>query len=78
MKRERVILEEWLTCRDVAGIFCAEQQLGRQPPLVKQMTEEWMDRYRHLSQAMTAAGMGRKRKGRGATTHISSEEEIED
>lgn len=77
-KRERCILEEWLVCREVAGIYCAEQQLGRQPPLVKQMSEEWMDRYRHLSQAMSAAGMGRKRRGRRGTTHISSEEELDE
>ena len=62
----------------MAGIYCAEQQLGRQPPLVKQMSEEWMDRYRHLSQAMSAAGMGRKRRGRRGTTHISSEEELDE
>lgn len=36
-----------------------------------------MDRYRHLSQAMSAAGMGRKRKGRRGT-RISSEEEMDD
>jgi len=70
MKRERVILQEWLTCKNVAGIFCAEQQLGRQPPLVKQMTEEWMDRYRHLSHAMAAAGMGRRRKDRCEAAHL--------
>ena len=42
------------------------------------MSEEWMDRYRHLSQAMSAAGMGRKRRGRRGTTHISSEEELDE
>lgn len=66
-------------CREVAGLFCAEQQLGRQPPLVKQMTEEWMERYRHLSHAMTAAGMGRQRRARRTTaTHILSDEEMGD
>ncbi|XP_067928651.1 ubiquitin thioesterase zranb1-B-like [Watersipora subatra] len=74
IKRERDILQEWLNCGDVAGIFCAEQQLGRQPPLVKQMTEEWMDRYRHLSQAMAAAGMGRRGKSRRGTPHLCSED----
>lgn len=52
--------------------------MGRQPPLVKQMSEEWMDRYRHLSHAMAAAGMGRKGKGRRDTAHLPSEEETDE
>jgi len=60
MKRDHTVLQDWLICREIAGVMCAEQQYGRRPPLVQQMTEEWLDRYRHLSQAMLAAGMGRR------------------
>lgn len=77
MKCERSITREWLVCREVAGILCAEQPLGRQPPLVKQMSEEWMDRYRHLSQAMSAAGMGRQRRGHRTSAHITTDNDSE-
>lgn len=48
--REESILHEWLDiCVTKAGHTVALQKLGQCPLVVKQMVEEWLDHYRHIS-----------------------------
>lgn len=45
--REESLLQEWIECfRTKSGLLVAVQRRGRQPVVVKQMLEEWLDRYR--------------------------------
>ncbi|XP_076468727.1 ubiquitin thioesterase ZRANB1-like [Babylonia areolata] len=47
--REESLLQEWIDCfRTKGGLLVAVQRRGRQPVAVKQMLEEWLDRYRQL------------------------------
>ena len=50
MGREEALLREWVDCFETkGGLLVALQRRGRQPVSVKQMLEEWLDRYRQLS-----------------------------
>lgn len=48
--REEILLREWLDCYVTkGGLLVALQRRGRQPMAVKQMVDEWLDRYRQLA-----------------------------
>jgi len=47
------LLHEWLDCCTTeSGLLVAKQQLVRPPQLVRQMVEEWLQRYRNLAEMM--------------------------
>ncbi|KAG8224407.1 hypothetical protein J437_LFUL004013 [Ladona fulva] len=50
MGREESILRQWLdVCVTEGGILVAQQRLHKQPLLVAQMVEEWLNHYRRLA-----------------------------
>lgn len=50
MGREESILKQWLdVCVTEGGILVAQQRLHKQPLLVAQMVEEWLNHYRRLA-----------------------------
>lgn len=44
-------MREWMECLVTkGGILVAVQKLGKRPVIVRQMLDEWLDRYRQLAQ----------------------------
>ena len=55
MGRDETILREWLDVRlTEGGLHVALQHLTRRPLVVRQMVDEWLDRYRRIAAVMDA------------------------
>lgn len=53
--REELLLREWMDCYVTkGGLLVALQRRGRRPAAVKQMVDEWLDRYRQLAAAQAS------------------------
>ncbi|CAH1258163.1 ZRANB1 [Branchiostoma lanceolatum] len=47
---EERLLKEWMDCCVTdGGILVAQQKINKRPPLINQMMDEWMDRYRKIA-----------------------------
>ncbi|KAK7110925.1 ubiquitin thioesterase Zranb1-like [Littorina saxatilis] len=48
--REEAMLRDWIDCYETkGGLLVALQRRGRQPVIVKQMLDEWLERYRQAA-----------------------------
>ncbi|XP_013403121.1 ubiquitin thioesterase ZRANB1 [Lingula anatina] len=48
--KEEAILRDWLDCCVTdGGLLVAQQKFGKQPTQVRQMMDEWLDRYRKIA-----------------------------
>ena len=51
--REDSILREWMDCCVTdSGLLVAHMKIPKRPLLVRQMMDEWLDRYRRLATLM--------------------------
>lgn len=71
---EDSILREWMECCVTdGGILVAQQKVRKQPVLVRQMLDEWLDRYRRLTQVIKS-----RQPAPTATHNLSSDDETDD
>lgn len=72
MGREEALLQQWLDCGVTdRGLLVARMKVEKRPLLVRQMMDEWLDRYRRLAHLMQT------RQSR-PTSAVSSDEETDD
>lgn len=56
MGHEQSLLSDWLDCCFTeGGLLVAKQRLTKPPLLVRQMVDEWLQRYRSLAQMVQSA-----------------------
>ena len=71
--KEELILRKWLDCCVTdGGLLVAQQKLSKSPAIVRQMTEEWLDRYRRLAHMIQASHKP------PSCENLSSDEETDD
>ena len=75
--REEGLFHLWMDCHMTdGGLLVAEQQLATRPDLVRQMVDEWLDRYRQLAQVFQSTA--RTVPPGGCHQNLSSDDETDD
>lgn len=73
MGREEALLQQWLDCAVTDnGLLVARMKIDKRPLLVRQMMDEWLDRYRRLAHLM------QNRQASRPTSTLSSDDETDD
>ena len=75
--REEGLFHMWMDCHMTdGGLLVAEQQLTARPELVRQMVDEWLDRYRQLAQVLQSTA--HTVPSGGCNQNLSSDDETDD
>ncbi|KAI0207295.1 Ubiquitin thioesterase zranb1-B [Lamellibrachia satsuma] len=75
--REEGLFHMWMDCHMTdGGLLVAEQQLTTRPELVRQMVDEWLDRYRQLAQVIQSTAC--TAPPGGCHQNLSSDDETDD
>lgn len=78
MGREESIVREWMeVCVTESGLLVAQQKLTKRPLLVRQMVDEWLERYRRFSHLVQQTSHS-PRPPATLRTDTDSEEETDD
>ena len=73
MGREESLLQQWLDCAVTdSGLLVARMKIDKRPLTVRQMMDEWLDRYRRLAHLMQT------RQASRPTSTLSSDEDTDD
>jgi len=75
--RDEEIMRDWMDVLVTeSGLLVAQQNIGRPPLMVAQMTEEWLNYYRKIAQTNTMPRP--RRQQRGTNNMISNRESSEE